>query len=83
MTHIPSDGRLPAVENGQFTETAAPFHGRPLFLTIKRNDVLDLAVGGKVSVAPQAILFATVILPMNNDGLRADVVPTVGFEATF
>jgi hypothetical protein len=83
MSKIPSGGRLPAVQNGQFTETQEPFHGRPLFIDIKRNDILDLAVGGKVSVAPQAIIFATVILPLNDDGLRADVVPTVGFEATF
>jgi hypothetical protein len=80
---IPSSARLPAVENGEFTETAAPFHGRPILIDINRNDILDLAVGGKVSIAPQMIFFATATIPMNDDGLRASVVPTVGFEATF
>jgi hypothetical protein len=81
---IPSTARLPAVQDGKFTESGAgPFHGRPIFVNIHRNDILDLAVGGKVSVSQRAILFATVILPLNDDGLRANVVPTVGVEATF
>jgi hypothetical protein len=84
---IPGTARLPAVRNdGEFAETQPTdtgFHGRPVLININRNDVLDLAVGGKVSIAPQMILFATATIPMNDDGLRASVVPTVGFEATF
>ncbi len=82
---IPSTARLPALTNtGEFAETQGPnFHGRPILININRNDILDLAVGGKVSIAPQMILFATATIPLNDDGLRANVVPTVGFEATF
>jgi hypothetical protein len=83
LGRIPSAARLPAVNNGVFTETAAPFHGRPIFVNINRNDILDLAVGGKVSLGPQLVFFATATIPLNDDGLRADVVPTAGFEATF
>ncbi|MBI3770370.1 MAG: hypothetical protein HY271_18020 [Deltaproteobacteria bacterium] len=82
-THVPSSARFPASKDGQFTETVPPFHGEPILVSIHRNDILDLAVGGKFSITPQAIFFATVILPLNDDGLRADFVPTVGLEATF
>ena len=83
LERIPNSARLPAVENGEIVESAPPFTGRPIFLDIKRNDVLDLAVGGKVAIAERAIVFATITLPLNDDGLRADVVPTVGFEVSF
>lgn len=83
LGRIPSNARLPAVENGVFTETTAPFHGRPMLANINRNDILDLAVGGKVSLAPQVVFFTTATIPLNDDGLRATVVPTAGFEATF
>jgi hypothetical protein len=36
-----------------------------------------------VSVTEQSIFFATVLIPLNQDGIRADVVPTVGYEMTF
>ena len=83
LERIPNSARLPAVENGEIIESAPPFTGRPVILDINRNDVLDLAVGGKVAIAQRAIVFATVTLPLNDDGLRADVVPTAGFELSF
>jgi hypothetical protein len=86
LGRIPSSGRLPAVEDGEFVTDGAGnlvFQGRPLFVNIKRNDILDLALGAKVAVAPQAVVFVTFTVPLNDDGLRADFVPTAGFEATF
>jgi hypothetical protein len=86
LGRIPSEGRLPAVRDGNFVvddNGNLVFEGRPLFLNIKRNDILDLAIGGKVSILPQAILFVTFTVPLNEDGLRADFVPTAGIEATF
>lgn len=81
---VPSAARLPATKDGVFTENTGPFHGEPVFANISRYDIFDAALGGKVSITPQAIVFATVILPLNNDqGLRSNAVPTVGFEATF
>jgi hypothetical protein len=88
---VANTARLPAVrdEGGEkvFTENplnpSSPFTGRPFLVGIDRNDVLDLAVGGKVAVHQDTIVFATATLPLNQDGLRADVVPTVGFEMTF
>lgn len=97
LGNIKNSGRLPAVEtvggerrfvtdaNGNlFDSNGDPlFPGRPLFADIKRNDVLDLALGAKLAITENAILFATVVLPLNQDGLRADFVPTAGFEASF
>jgi hypothetical protein len=80
---IPSSARLPAVQDGQLTETSAPFHGRPILVNVNRNDILDLAIGGKFAIGSQAIAFATATIPLNDDGLRAAVVPTVGVEVTF
>ena len=59
------------------------FKGRPLFIDIERNDILDLAVGGRFAVGDMGIFFANFLVPLNDDGLRAEFVPTVGFEKTF
>ena len=84
---IPSSGRLPTVHNGTFVNTQAElqdpntrFGGRGYFLDIHRNDILDLAVGAKFALGERAILFATALIPLNQDGLRASFVPTLGFE---
>jgi hypothetical protein len=92
LGRIPNSGRLPRVDNGEFatdangnllTDANGDFTGRPLFVDIKRNDVLDLALGTKIALTEQIILFATVTLPLNQDGLRAEFVPTGGIEASF
>lgn len=87
---IPSSGRLPEVRNGTFVQTAAEldnpdtkFTGRPYFVDIKRADVLNLAFGAKFAVGQNTIVFATALVPLNDDGLRAQFVPTFGIESTF
>jgi hypothetical protein len=50
---------------------------------IPRSDIVDLAVGAKLSVAPGATAFIGAIVPITDDGLRADVIPTGGIEVTF
>ena len=69
--------------NGNPVNEDDNFKGRPIFIDIKRNDVLDLAVGGRFAVWDMGILFVNFLVPLNQDGLRADFVPTVGFERTF
>ncbi len=59
------------------------FTGRPYFVNIKRNDVLDLSVGIKMLLGDQVLIFANALLPLNDDGIRAEIVPTVGFEYNF
>ncbi|MCC6763874.1 MAG: hypothetical protein IT293_04345 [Deltaproteobacteria bacterium] len=70
-------------ENGDPVNEDDNFKGRPIFVDIKRNDILDLAVGTRLGVGEFGILFVNFLVPLNQDGLRADFVPTVGFEMTF
>jgi Putative MetA-pathway of phenol degradation len=48
-----------------------------------RTDIVDLSVGFKAALAQSAVGFAGVFIPLNDDGLRADVVPTAGLEVSF
>ena len=51
-----------------------------------RTDIVDLNVGFKASpfgTQHPAVAFATVFIPLNNDGLRADFIPAVGVEVGF
>jgi len=58
---------------------------RPLFgLHGDRPDLYDVSIGARVNLWPDLLIgFANVILPLNRDGIRADVIPLVGLEATF
>ena len=48
-----------------------------------RTDIIDLAVGVKVNPYRTLVGFANVFVPLNDDGLRADVIPAVGLEMSF
>jgi hypothetical protein len=48
-----------------------------------RTDIVDLAVGFKAAFAQSVVGFAAVFLPLNDDGLRSDAVPTAGLEVSF
>jgi hypothetical protein len=53
---------------------------------VSRNiatDRVDFLAGVKTLVAGSGIAFATVFVPLNDDGLRADLIPAVGFEWGF
>jgi outer membrane putative beta-barrel porin/alpha-amylase len=47
------------------------------------TDIVDLAVGFKAAFAQSVVGFAAVFLPLNDDGLRSDAVPTAGLEVSF
>jgi hypothetical protein len=94
MARIPNTGRLPAVRDidgvptltqplSELAQGDAFFKGRPLFVDIKRNDILDLAIGGRVALGDRIMLLGNVLVPLNDDGLRADWIPTVALEANF
>jgi len=90
---IPNSGRLPAVSNIDGVDTLTQpladlsngdnFKGRPIFVDIKRNDVFDLALGGRVAIGDRAMIIANFLIPLNQDGLRAEVIPTIGAEINF
>ena len=52
----------------------------PFFFQIERSDTVDAWVGLRWSFVESALLSANVLVPLNRQGLRADVVPTVAFE---
>jgi hypothetical protein len=57
--------------------------GRQKFSTDVRTDIVDVAPGVKVSLPHNSVAFVQVLVPVNDDGLRADFIPAGGFEVTF
>ncbi len=47
------------------------------------DDVMDLAIGGKWSFKGKNLLYLNFQFPLNDDGLRADVIYTAGLETSF
>ncbi|MGH8657383.1 MAG: transporter [Gammaproteobacteria bacterium] len=48
-----------------------------------RTDLVDLAVGLKANVAESMVGFITFFVPLNDEGLRAEVIPAAGLEMSF
>jgi hypothetical protein len=55
----------------------------PFFFQIERNDIYDASVGLRWRFAEAGVLSGNALMPLNRDGLRADVIPTVQVEYTF
>ncbi len=55
----------------------------PFFLQIERSDIFDVGIGLRYLLAEQFVITANVLLPLNDDGLRADAIPTVQLEYSF
>ena len=51
--------------------------------TVARYDIIDLAMGVKVAVSENGTAFLGAVIPVNNSGVRADVIPTGGIEFNF
>ena len=47
------------------------------------DEIFDLAVGIKWNLHNQNVLYGNLQFPLNEDGLRADVIYTLGYEFTF
>lgn len=59
------------------------FQERGVTGEVPRTDVVDGFVGMRVAVHRKVLLHVGVLVPATPDGLRADVVPTGGLEATW
>jgi Putative MetA-pathway of phenol degradation len=55
----------------------------PFFFQINRNDYYNFSFGLRCLFAETGVVSANVIVPLNDDGLRADYIPTLGVEYTF
>lgn len=56
---------------------------RPFFFQIERNDVYDGSMGVRYRLGESGLISANVLVPLNDDGLRAAVIPTVAVEYGF
>ena len=64
--------------------TGRRFTAPVLGLERDRASTYDLSLGGRVNLWHDTVFgFANVILPLNRDGFRSDVIPLVGIEAAF
>ncbi|MGH8602022.1 MAG: transporter [Gammaproteobacteria bacterium] len=57
--------------------------GRTTLTRELRTDIVDFSVGFKAALTQSVIGFANVFVPLNDDGLRADAVPSMGLEVSF
>jgi hypothetical protein len=63
--------------------TSDHFTTRGVSGTIERTDLVDLATGFKVTITDRFLAHLGVLVPLTDDGLRADVIPTGGIQASF
>ncbi|MEW6271519.1 MAG: transporter [Thermodesulfobacteriota bacterium] len=55
----------------------------PFFFQIERNDIYDVALGLRWLFAGSGVASVNFLMPLNDEGLRADFIPTVALEYTF
>lgn len=63
------------------TSTAATFSAFPG--RIKRNDIADFSFGFRYVIGTAGSIFFGGLIPLNDDGFRADFIPSGGIEYTF
>jgi outer membrane putative beta-barrel porin/alpha-amylase len=77
--------QVPQFVNAPGTSEATPatLPTTRTFSTKIRPDIVDLAVGFKANIYGTLVGYANVFLPLNDDGIRADVIPSAGLEVSF
>jgi hypothetical protein len=56
---------------------------KPFFFQIERSDLFDVSCGLRLLFADSGVVSAGALVPLNDAGLRADVIPTVEIEYAF
>jgi len=56
---------------------------RPFFFQIERNDIFDASIGVRWRFTDSGVVALNTLVPLNNDGLRPDVIPTFEVEYAF
>jgi len=65
-------------------KTGLPFRAPILGFDRGRPSYYDLSLGGRVMLWRDTLIgFVNVLLPLNDDGFRSDVIPLAGIEAVF
>ena len=77
--------KVPQFVNAPGTSEALPktLPTTKTFSSKIRPDIVDLAVGFKANVYGAIVGYANVFLPLNDDGIRANVIPSAGLEVGF
>ncbi len=78
----PATGALVFLGRHELEEQADKIDA-PFFFQIERNDIIDAAIGFRYLFAESGVVAVNFIVPINDDGLRADVIPTVQVEYAF
>ena len=55
----------------------------PFFFQIERSDIFDASVGVRWRFAEAAVVSANALVPLNRQGLRADVIPPLEIAYAF
>jgi hypothetical protein len=55
----------------------------PVSGTVARTDLVDLAAGVRITITRHLLVHLDAIVPLTQDGIRPNVVPAGGIEATF
>lgn len=67
-----------------FLDFSGPAVSFPFFpVKIRRNDIADFSFGLRYALGTSGSVFFGGIIPLNDDGLRADFIPSGGIEYTF
>ena len=74
---------VPIFDNGAFDSGAPEPSGYETISDSVRTDIVDIALGFKANVFNSVVGFVNVFVPLNDDGLRAKAVPSVGLEYSF
>jgi hypothetical protein len=85
LSFFVADRRLVSIR-GEFNPplvARAVGNGTEFTTTINRTDIVDLAIGLKLNVFGNLICFATAIVPLTEDGARANVIPVGGIQYGF
>ena len=56
---------------------------RPFFFQIERNDIFDASIGFRWRFTDSGVVALNALVPLNDDGLRPDVIPTLEVEYAF
>jgi hypothetical protein len=78
----PLTGALVFLGRNELSAQTDPIEA-PFFFQIERNDIYDVAIGFRYLFLEKFILSANVLVPLNDDGLRAAAVPTAQLEYLF
>jgi hypothetical protein len=78
----PLSGILVFLGDNEFSAQSDPIEA-PFFFQIERNDLYDASVGFRYLFLETGVISANFIVPLNDQGLRADFIPTVEVEYAF